>query len=226
MNTKPSWMLLLALVMFFSLGACQKESAKPTDSDASAKQKVSKETSLDKKTATQAAQPTKKTEKKMSNFSEPKASQVEAGKKYHAFIKTEKGDIKVELFADKAPLGVTNFKQLAAGGFYNGLTFHRVEPGFVIQGGDPDGNGTGGPGYTVPAEIGPKHLEGALAWARTGDQVNPDRRSSGSQFYITLAATPFLDGAYSVFGQTVEGMEVVKQIGRGDKIISVEVIEE
>jgi peptidyl-prolyl cis-trans isomerase B (cyclophilin B) len=114
---------------------------------------------------------------------------------------------------------------LAKGGFYDGLTFHRVEPGFVVQGGDPDGNGTGGPGYTVPGEIGQKHIKGALAWARTGDEVNPERRSSGSQFYITLEATPFLDEGYTVFGQTTEGMEVVGQIRKGDKITKI-VIEE
>jgi peptidyl-prolyl cis-trans isomerase B (cyclophilin B) len=115
---------------------------------------------------------------------------------------------------------VTNFIQLGHLGFYKGLSFHRVEPGFVIQGGDPKGDGTGGPGYTVRGESanGLKHGEGALAWARTGDSVNPERRSSGSQFYITLAATPFLDGQYTVFGQTVGGMDVVKKIQRGDKI--------
>ena len=159
-------------------------------------------------------------------FSEPQASQVSADKKYWGLIKTDKGNIKVELFADKAPLGVTNFIQLAKGGFYDGLTFHRVVPNFVIQGGDPAGNGTGGPGYTVPAEIGPEHKKGALAWARTGDEVNPERRSSGSQFYITLEATPFLDGGYSVFGQTVEGMDVVEKIQVGDKIQGIEIIEE
>jgi cyclophilin family peptidyl-prolyl cis-trans isomerase len=165
----------------------------------------------------------KKVEKK---FSEPLQSTVEPNKKYQAVIKTEKGDITVDLFAGKAPMGVTNFIQLAKGGFYDGLTFHRVEPGFVIQGGDPEGNGTGGPGYTIPAEIGPKHLKGALAWARTGDQVNPERRSSGSQFYVTLEATPFLDEGYSVFGQTVSGMDVVEKIRRGDKILAIEIIEQ
>lgn len=215
MNNKKFLVIFLGLVLIFSLGACEKEresASKPipekNSSQASVKKPVEK---------------AEKKEKKMTQFSEPKNSQVDSSKKYYAIIKTEKGDIKVELFADKAPLGVTNFKQLAEGGFYDGLTFHRVEPGFVIQGGDPEGNGTGGPGYTIPAEIGPKHLKGALAWARTGDQVNPERRSSGSQFYITLAATPFLDGAYSVFGQTVEGMDVAEKIARGDKILSVEI---
>lgn len=147
----------------------------------------------------------------------------EAGKKYSAVISTDKGDIIVELYPDKAPLSVTNFVQLAQGGYYNGLTFHRVVPNFVIQGGDPQGNGTGGPGYTVKGEVmnGLKHVEGALAWARLGDQVNPERRSSGSQFYITLAATPHLDNQYSVFGKTLTGMEVVKKITVGDKINSV-----
>jgi len=157
--------------------------------------------------------------------SEPKVSTVEPNKKYFATISTEKGDIKVELYAEDAPFSVTNFIQLAKAGYYDELTFHRVEPGFVIQGGDPLGNGTGGPGYTVPAEIKRKHLQGALAWARTGDQVNPERRSSGSQFYITLKATSFLDGAYTVFGQTIEGFEVVEKIQRGDKILKVKIEE-
>jgi peptidyl-prolyl cis-trans isomerase B (cyclophilin B) len=156
---------------------------------------------------------------------EPKeAMKFEAGKKYFAVIHTKKGNITAELNTQKAPLSATNFIQLANGKFYDGLTFHRVEPGFVIQGGDPSGNGTGGPGYTIPAEIGLKHIKGALAWARTGDQVNPERRSSGSQFYITLAPTPFLDGGYTVFGQVTEGMDVVEKIQPGDVMTSVEIV--
>ena len=156
---------------------------------------------------------------------EPKEPMKFEDKTYDVKITTSKGVIVVELFED-TPLCATNFVQLAKNGYYNGLTFHRVEPGFVIQGGDPSGNGTGGPGYTTPAEINAlhKHVEGALAWARTGDQINPMKRSSGSQFYITLAATPFLDGNYTVFGKTVEGMDVVKKIAAGDKIVSMEVV--
>ncbi len=157
------------------------------------------------------------------NWTEPTEANVDVTKKYTAIIKTSKGEIECELFVKDAPLSVTNFKQLADGGFYNGLTFHRVEDGFVIQGGDPTGTGSGGPGYTIPAEIGRSHLKGAIAWARTGDAVNPKRRSSGSQFYITLAPTPFLDGAYTVFGQTTKGMDVVEKIERGDKIEAIEV---
>ncbi len=158
-------------------------------------------------------------------FSEPKAAAVEVDKKYTAIIKTSKGDIVCELFAEEAPLSVTNFKQLADGKYYDGLTFHRVVPDFVVQGGDPDGTGSGGPGYTIPAEINPKlkHIKGALAWARLGDEVNPERRSSGSQFYITLEPTPFLDGGYTVFGKTISGMDVVEKIQIGDTIESVEI---
>lgn len=149
------------------------------------------------------------------------------GKTYIATIKTSKGNIVCELKHKEAPFSVTNFINLSKGGFYDGLTFHRVEPNFVIQGGDPAGNGTGGPGYTVKGETtnGLKHSAGALAWARTGDQINPERRSSGSQFYITLAPTPFLDNQYTVFGYTTEGMDVVKQIAVGDKILGVEITE-
>lgn len=153
----------------------------------------------------------------------PTAANVDLTKKYIATIKTSKGTIVAELYPKDAPLSVTNFKQLADSGFYNGLTFHRVVPGFVIQGGDPAGTGSGGPGYTIPAEIKLKHSKGALAWARTGDVVNPERRSSGSQFYIALEPLPQLDNQYTVFGQTISGMDVVEKIQKGDKIESVEV---
>lgn len=158
-------------------------------------------------------------------FSEPKEPmKFEVGKKYTAVIKTSKGDISCELYHDKAPRSVTNFIQLARVKFYDGLTFHRVVPGFVIQGGDPKGDGTGGPGYTTPAEIGLLHKKGALALARTGDSVNPERRSSGSQFYIALEDLPQLDGQYTVYGQTVGGMNVIGQIAQGDRITTVEIV--
>ena len=160
-------------------------------------------------------------------FKEPeKAMTFEAGKKYVAVITTSKGVIECELNFKEAPLGVTNFIQLSRGGFYNGLTFHRVVPGFVAQGGDPEGTGRGGPGFTIAAEIGPKHKKGALAWARLPDQVNSKKRSSGSQFYIALEALPNLDGDYSVFGQVTLGMDVVEKIKKGDKIEKIEIKEE
>ena len=139
---------------------------------------------------------------------------------HYAILDTDRGEIVVELYAAEAPKTVANFEKLTKDGFYNKLTFHRVEPGFVVQGGDPAGNGTGGPGYELPAEISPteKHLRGTLAMARRGDQVNPDRKSSGSQFYICLEPAPFLDGQYTVFGGVVEGMNVVDKIKVGDHI--------
>jgi cyclophilin family peptidyl-prolyl cis-trans isomerase len=143
---------------------------------------------------------------------------IDTGKTYRATIQTVKGNIVVSLDAKAAPEHVNNFIFLSNEGFYNRLTFHRVEPGFVIQGGDPLGAGQGGPGYTVPGEFSLKHIEGALAMARLPDQVNPDRQSSGSQFYITLAPTEFLDGQYSVFGKVEQGMDVVRSIQVGDVI--------
>jgi peptidyl-prolyl cis-trans isomerase B (cyclophilin B) len=158
-------------------------------------------------------------------YSEPlKSMSFEHGKSYQAVIHTNKGEITCALDTEKAPLSVTNFIQLAQGGFYNGLTFHRVVPNFVAQGGDPDGTGRGGPGYTIPAEIGLKHEKGALAWARLPDEVNPKKRSSGSQFYITLENVPYLDGEYSVFGKTIAGMEIVQKIQQGDQIEKIDII--
>lgn len=137
-------------------------------------------------------------------------------------LETIFGEIIIELDEEAAPQTSANFKKLASDGFYNNLTFHRVIPGFVIQGGDPKGDGTGGPGYTVPAEIKLKHKRGAVAMARLPDAVNPTKASSGSQFYIVLSDLPSLDGEYTVFGQVTEGMDVVDKIaavktGFGDK---------
>ncbi len=162
---------------------------------------------------------------RMNHYDAEPEMTIDEDKKYTAVITTEKGKIVAELNTTYAPLHSNNFVFLARQGFYDGLTFHRVEPNFVIQGGDPIGTGTGGPGYTVPAELGLTHENGALAMARRG-AGNPEKRSSGSQFYITLKPTHFLDNDYSVFGKVVEGLEVVQSIGIGDIIVSVEVIEE
>ncbi len=127
---------------------------------------------------------------------------------YIAIIRTDFGDIKVKFFKKTAPGTVKNFIDLANRGFYNNLTFHRVIPGFVIQGGCPNGDGTGGPGYTIDAEISDtKHLRGSLSMAR-GDDIN----SAGSQFFICLEDLPRLDFRYTVFGQVFEGMEAVDKI--------------
>lgn len=153
------------------------------------------------------------------------AMTIDVNKKYVATIKTAKGNIVVELDSKTAPQTTNNFVFLSRDGFYDNLTFHRVEPGFVIQGGDPRGTGQGGPGYTVPAEINLKHTKGAIAMARLPDQVNPKRDSSGSQFYITLDATPFLDGGYTAFGYVTSGMDVVQKIAIGDVIQGVTIEE-
>ena len=156
-------------------------------------------------------------------YPRPPAMQIDPEEDYRATITTSKGEIVVELNAEAAPVTVNNFVFLAEQGFYDGLTFHRVEPGFVIQGGDPTGTGQGGPGYLLPAEIGLEHVEGAIAMARLPDQGNPRRMSSGSQFYITLDSTPQLDGEYTVFGKVIEGMDVVQAIQVGDMIEGVSI---
>jgi cyclophilin family peptidyl-prolyl cis-trans isomerase len=152
------------------------------------------------------------------------AMTIDANKSYVATIKTAKGNIVAELSPKDAPQHVNNFVFLARDGFFNNLTFHRVVAGFVIQGGDPLGTGTGGPGYNIPPEIKAKHTNGALAMARQGGpaQTTP---SSGSQFYITLAPQPGLDGQYTVFGQVTSGLEVVAKIALGDVIQSVTIEE-
>ena len=145
---------------------------------------------------------------------------------HYAIIETERGIIVVELYPEAAPKTVANFETLVNKGFYNGLTWHRVVPDFVIQGGDPDGTGSGGPGYTVPAEIKEKHLRGSVATARTGDDVNPQRASSGSQFYICLEPQPGLDGQYTVFGGVIKGMDAVDKIQKGDHMTKITLAKE
>jgi peptidyl-prolyl cis-trans isomerase B (cyclophilin B) len=147
---------------------------------------------------------------------------------HYAIVDTDKGTFVIELYPKVAPKTVENFETLTKKGFYNGLTFHRVVPDFVVQGGDPDGTGTGGPGYTVPAEIDAKekHLRGSVATARTSDQVNPQRASSGSQFYVCLEPQPGLDAQYTIFGGVVEGMEVVDQIQKGDHMKTIKLATE
>jgi len=217
MRIKPVFIILIAFV--FTIG-CGKKSEEKKET---AKMSNMKESDTDGQSnrllsETPAA--------KRSNYysSEPEMT-IDQAKKYTAAVHTSKGDIVMELDAFYAPSHTNNFVFLARQGFYDGLTFHRVEPNFVIQGGDPLGRGNGGPGYTIPAEISLPHLQGVVAMARTPDQINPERRSSGSQFYITLQPTQFLDGQYSVFGKVVSGFEVVQQIAIGDLITSVDIEE-
>jgi cyclophilin family peptidyl-prolyl cis-trans isomerase len=134
-----------------------------------------------------------------------------------ATIMTPKGAIKFRFYSKDAPKTAERISALIQSGFYNGLTFHRVEPGFVIQGGDPNGNGTGGSGQKLKAEFNSrKHLAGTVAMARAQD---PD--SADSQFYIALDALPMLDEKYTVVGQVIEGMDVVRSISVGDQMTAV-----
>jgi peptidyl-prolyl cis-trans isomerase B (cyclophilin B) len=129
--------------------------------------------------------------------------------------------IRIEFYPEDAPKTVENFVTLAKKGFYNGLSFHRVVPDFVVQGGCPKGDGTGGPGYQIKAEFNAqKHVRGSVAMARS---QHPD--SAGSQFYITYGATPHLDNNYTVFGRVVSGMEDVDRIKQGDRMTSVTIEE-
>jgi cyclophilin family peptidyl-prolyl cis-trans isomerase len=142
---------------------------------------------------------------------------------HKATIKTVKGDIVVELYGKDAPKTVENFVKLANKKFYDGLNFHRVETGAgfqLIQGGDPNGDGSGGPGWSVDLEISPKlrHVEGALAMARSQDP-----NSAGSQFYITLCPIAQLDDQYAVFGKVISGLDNAKKIAVGDKMTKVTV---
>jgi peptidyl-prolyl cis-trans isomerase B (cyclophilin B) len=146
-----------------------------------------------------------------------------------ATIETPRGKIRIKLYPDEAPLTVANFIKLIKKGFYNGLTFHRVEPGFVIQGGDPSGNGSGGPGWEIKNENNKKlkHNRGAVAMANAG----PD--TAGSQFYVVITKpAPFLDekdargiSKYTIFGQVIEGQNVAEKIAVGDKMTKVTVAE-
>lgn len=139
---------------------------------------------------------------------------VKLEKPDHPAVKltTEKGEMIIELFPDLAPKHVESFLSLIKKGYYNGLTFHRVEPGFVIQGGCPKGNGTGGPGYTLPAEFSSrKHVLGILSMARTSDP-----NSAGSQFFICLGEAPHLDNSYTVFGNVVKGLDIPPKVTKGN----------
>jgi cyclophilin family peptidyl-prolyl cis-trans isomerase len=161
----------------------------------------------------------------------PPSGALDTTKTYTATFKTERGDIVVDLFADRAPRTVENFVNLARAGFYDGTTFHRVISGFMAQGGDPTGTGTGGPGYQFDDEFHPSLRHdgaGVLSMANAGPGTN------GSQFFLTYGPTPHLDDRHSVFGRVTEGMEVLRSIRErdpqrdrqpGDRIETIEISE-
>lgn len=156
--------------------------------------------------STPAAQPTQAGGKK--TYAAPPAMTIDPSKKYFATIKMDIGDIRLELYPKEAPQSVNSFVFLAREGFYNGVTFHRVVPGFVAQAGDPTGTGRGGPGYTIPDEVNThKFLDGTLGMAKTQAP-----NSAGSQWFIDYTPQPSLDGLYTVFGQLVSGRDVLNKI--------------
>ena len=159
---------------------------------------------------------------KTAETAEPAGSAEAAGGLHHVeLVVKDYGSITLELDADAAPITVANFLKLAESGFYDGLTFHRIMDGFMIQGGDPDGNGSGGSGETIKGEFQQNgvdnpisHVKGVISMARA---KNPD--SASSQFFITVADSTFLDGAYAAFGHVTDGMDVAEQIAKDAKPI-------
>jgi peptidyl-prolyl cis-trans isomerase B (cyclophilin B) len=146
--------------------------------------------------------------------------QIESMNSYQAQIETERGLIELELYPQNAPKTVNNFVFLAGEGFYDGVTFHRVISNFMIQGGDPTGTGTGGPGYRFEDEVkgNPlKHETGVISMANAGPNTN------GSQFFITHSPQPHLDGKHTVFGKVLRGQDVVDAIRQGDRILKVKI---
>jgi cyclophilin family peptidyl-prolyl cis-trans isomerase len=148
-----------------------------------------------------------------------------------AILETSKGKLFLELFPEEAPWHVANFKYLADKGFYRNISFHLYKPEYLIQGGDPLGNGKGGPGYSLPAEFSARHHTlGTLGMARvpntdpkTGRPLNPQRRSHGSQFHILLGDAPHMDGQYTIFGKVVGGLDTLERLRAGDTILKITV---
>jgi peptidylprolyl isomerase len=157
----------------------------------------------------------------MKSYPERPALTIDTSHKYFAQVHTTRGDFTLELLPDIAPEHVNSFVFLARDKFYDGTKFHRVVPGFVAQGGDPTGTGTGGPGYTVPLEASREPFNrGVVGMARSSDP-----NSAGSQWFVTLGDAPHLNGQYTVFGRVTQGMEVVDAIEIGDAIVNLDIEE-
>lgn len=157
----------------------------------------------------------------MKSYAQRPALTIDAARKYTANVHTNRGDFTLELLPDLAPEHVNSFVFLARDDFYNGTKFHRIVPGFVAQGGDPTGTGTGGPGYTVPLEASKEPFaRGVVGMARSADP-----NSAGSQWFVTLDDAPHLNGQYTVFGKVTQGMDVVDKLQIGDAIETLEIQE-
>ncbi|MBN8549934.1 MAG: peptidylprolyl isomerase [Deltaproteobacteria bacterium] len=155
-------------------------------------------------------------------FALPK--QEELSKLRSAIIYTSRGDLYFELYPEDAPWHVANFKYLADKGYYKGLKFYLYYPGYIIQGGSPNGKASGGPGYELPPEFTKRLNEiGSLGMARKPDYINPERRSNGSQFHILLGDAPQMDGSYTVFGKLIKGGAVLKNLRKDDTIKDIKV---
>lgn len=220
-RTRTIWLLVLALVAV-TLAACSGvvPDAQPADDTAA----TAEESAATPEPAEEenAAAPVLSGDRPLAAFepvdrndyfNEPPAMEIDPSKFYYATLATEKGDIKVQLFADRAPMTVNNFVYLANQGFYDDTTFHRVLDGFMAQAGDPTGTGAGGPGYQFPDEFAPGLVfdrPGLLAMANAGPGTN------GSQFFITFAPTDWLNGGHTIFGEVIEGSEVLSELTRRD----------
>jgi len=210
-----SFTLVIAIVFLagFILSGCGKKDESTSDTQ-------KKDNTTQNQTQTQQTQTTPQktdtTKPKVTDTTKTKDSDESSNT---VIMETSLGNMTIELYPNDAPKHVANFKKLVKEKFYEGTAFHRVIPKFMIQGGDPNSKGAdkskdglGGPGYTIPAEIKLKHELGSLAAARLGDAVNPNRESSGSQFYIVTGDASHLDGQYTVFGKVTKGMDVADKI--------------
>ena len=202
----PLALILVAALLgiyFGSVSFAPKSSAQTTAPLTTADQSAPSATSQPDQTESQPQEPNM-----AKQWNSPPKIEIDVNRTYTAHIETTLGPIDVIFFPKDAPQTVNSFIFLAKQGFYNGVIFHRVIPGFMIQGGDPTGTGTGGPGYTLPAEFNSnKHVRGILSMARTSDP-----NSAGSQFFIMHGDAPYLDGQYTAFGKVTSGMDTVDKI--------------
>jgi cyclophilin family peptidyl-prolyl cis-trans isomerase len=213
--------LFAAIVSVFYFISCGSKNSENTEMQKTENQTETQTMTQSQTTTTNNTQQMDTTKPKTDTTEQTKKENDRGKESNIVVLETSMGDITIELYPKDAPKHCANFKKLVNEGFYDGTAFHRVIPGFMIQGGDPNSkdddrsnDGLGGPGYTIPAEIKLKHELGSVAAARLGDQVNPKRESSGSQFYIVVGDASHLDGQYTVFGKVIKGEDVAINISK------------